>query len=67
MTKTITYEAKHDQVGALVPLQNRRRFLVVKYHDGKFVYVCGAFSSAKSADARAAYLNANHHRAFLKQ
>ncbi len=37
---TTTYEAKQDNVGALVPLQNRRRCVVVKYRDGKFAYMC---------------------------
>ena len=54
-----TYEAKQDNVGALVPLQNRRRCVVVKYRDGKFAYVCGTFSTLQAAEKRAAYLNAH--------
>jgi hypothetical protein len=62
---TFTYEAKHDTVGAFVPLQNRRRHLVVKYRDGKFAFVCGAFSTPAAAAKRAAYLNEHHLSAFL--
>jgi len=53
----VTYEAKQDNVGAFVPLQNKRRFLVVKYRDGKFAYVCGQFATMKAAEKRAEYLN----------
>ena len=60
----VTYEAKQDNVGALVALHNKRRCLVVKYRDGKFAYVCGQFSTMKAAEKRAAYLNENHTRAF---
>lgn len=55
-----TYEAKIDNVGAFVPLQNRRRCLVIKYHDGKFAYVCGVFGGLAAAQRRADYLNAHH-------
>jgi len=62
---TFTYEAKHDTIGAFVPLQNRRRHLVVKYRDGKFAFICAAFSTPAAAQKRAAYLNANHLSCFL--
>jgi hypothetical protein len=55
-----TYKAMHDVVGQFVPLHNKRRFIVVKYRDGKFAYVCGMFASMAAAEKRAAYLNANH-------
>ncbi len=54
----VTYEAKQDNVGAFVPLQNKRRCLVVKYRHGKFAYVYGAFSTMRAAEKRAAHLNA---------
>lgn len=60
MTHTFTYIAKHDIVGAFVPLQNRRRHLVIKYRDGKFAFVCGAFSTQEAAAKRAEYLNQHH-------
>ena len=57
MAYKITYEAKEDNVGALVPLHHKRRCLVVKYRDGHYAYICGAFTTMKSAEKRAAYLN----------
>ena len=56
-TRVLTYVAKHDPIGAFVPLQNRRRYIVIRYMDGKFCWVCGAFSSMSAAEKRAAYLN----------
>ena len=47
--KVVTYEAKQDNVGAIVPLHHKRRCLVVRYIDGTFGWVCGAFSGMPAA------------------
>jgi hypothetical protein len=59
MPTSTTYEAKVDNVGAFIPLHQRRRALVIKYHRGKFAYVCGRFSTLQAAAKRAAELNAS--------
>lgn len=53
----ITYEARQDNVGAMVPAKAVRRCLVLKYRNGQFAYVCGAFATMKGAEKRAAELN----------
>lgn len=55
----ISYSAVLDSTGAFIPLRNRRRYIVIKYRDGKFAYVCGAFGTLEAARKRAAELNAN--------
>jgi hypothetical protein len=57
MPYAITYEAKRDFVGSLVPISAKRQYLVVKYRGGSYAYVCGAFSTMKAAEKRAAALN----------
>jgi hypothetical protein len=54
----ITYEAKMDLSGALVPIKALRKALVLRFADGEFVYVCGAFYTLDAAKKRAAKLNA---------
>jgi hypothetical protein len=54
---TITYEAKEDKIGALVSPKAKRRCLVLRYSDGHFCWVCGAFSTMAAAEKRAAELN----------
>lgn len=60
VTSGVTYEAKQDNVGALVPLHHKRRYLVIKYRDGKYCYIVGMFSSMHAAEARARILNRPH-------
>ena len=56
-TAVITYEAKEDNRGSLVPLHHKRQCLVVKYRNGSYAYICGAFTTMKAAEKRAAELN----------
>jgi hypothetical protein len=57
-TAGITYEAKKDKVGALVPLNHKRRCLVIKYRHGNYAYICGTFSTMRAAEKRARELQA---------
>jgi hypothetical protein len=59
---TVTYTAIDDFRGAYVPTTNKRRFLVLRFVNGKFAWVCGAFSSIAAAEKRAAELNLNAER-----
>lgn len=55
---TTEYRAVEDIVGAFVPTTAKRRCIVIRYVNGKFGWVCGAFSKMPVAEKRAAELNA---------
>ncbi len=57
--REITYEAKLDLSGALVPIKAKCKALVLRFVDGEFAYVCGAFSTLDAAKKRASQLNAS--------
>lgn len=53
----IEYRAVMDSIGQYVPIQNKRRALVIRFVNGEFGWVCGAFATLPAAVKRADDLN----------
>jgi hypothetical protein len=51
------YKAFNDTASQYVSAKAKRRCVVVKYHNGKYCYLVGMFSSMAAAQKRADELN----------
>ena len=57
MIEGVEFKAIHDVRGNFIPLHHSRRFIVVKFINGKYADIVGRFTSMQSAEKRARQLS----------